>query len=455
MTQQEEAKITPKITSSGSFIRRGDEIQPLIQYFGGRYFCPMQHPVFLGYTEMTDQDRHMTNEEFLTFQDLNFWNLQPSPVDPSKVITSTGTFQKVPKEDWIKTIKLFAHFCRNDGFPNELEVGLILALHNESQTLRLLVPKQSVTKASVNWTISDIKSDTQVMDLDGNLIVMSDYTPVGVFHSHNTFGAFPSSVDNTCEVKDTAGKIIPTGFHMILGNFKNYENYEFDEPTFDTYSSFSHLGVRHQVTSEKTFEFFVSDDFSVEEYQQNTFSTNILTIITRSTVWSGKVYTGKSYATRPYSGSANYVNYRPFRNPEHEQAYNRISKKHRKASAANQAWRTSTVPALIRTDAKEALIEYAISCMYDIYATLVDDLSADPVDLMKEFEAWHQESLGSNNSLEMLSSEMYTPLPSEMYTPLASDDPLSNEDYWTSSIDGGGLVDNSADVDNPFYYRGN
>ena len=264
----------------------------------GNYYTPIQHPAILAYENMSSKDRLDASTEFLEAKNSNFWNSVPeiSAESINSLVQVRTDFPKILKSDWIRLIKLYAFECETQRA--ELEVGALISYHRKTHTTRILVPEQTVTKASVDWAISSSKT---LKFLDGTDLPYEEYKAewdfLGMTHSHNTMFTSPSSVDDTFEV-GTPAKPLPTGVHILVGSFSSYSMYEEIQPNFEVYPSVSHAGRRYKVGN---LSELVELDISEKDWVTYTFDESVLSLIHTIKTYSHNTYQKPSYGTPKYS----------------------------------------------------------------------------------------------------------------------------------------------------------
>lgn len=271
------------------------------------FFVPLDHPAVVGYSLLSPEEKFQASQELLQAQNLDFWSKLPEYNDTQvkNTVQLRNDFQKIPKSDWIRLIKLYAHFCGDSSFAQELEVGALLVIHRETRQLRVVVPEQKVTKASVDWSIlgSNIKDEKKLRFLTGEEItygdLKKDYDNLGITHSHNTMFTSPSGTDDSYEVSHQ-GKSCPTGVHILVGSFKNFTAYKRKEPTYDVYPSISHLGQRFKIEELSS----LVEEYTTEDWLKYDFDEIILGGITQ------QVYTYQAPAKKyPQIPPRNYSSY--------------------------------------------------------------------------------------------------------------------------------------------------
>lgn len=156
------------------------------------------------------------------------------------------TFPKIPYLDFLRLIKTYHVFCKNNG-GYALEVGT-LGFYNPNDLsfgTRLAIPTQKVT--GVHWAWDADATDSVIYFLDASLNkenntpwTLDELTEAGFVnnftsHSHNTMGTTWSSNDVKYQAGEE-GKILPPKVHFLLGNFRNYSNLE-ELPEFEVLAS--------------------------------------------------------------------------------------------------------------------------------------------------------------------------------------------------------------------------
>lgn len=269
-------------TSSRAFKISEDKLTTSVIKTETSYYVPIDHPVVAAFVPLDQEGQIQASRELLQSKNIDFWS-QLAEL-PEKTVKSTvdiqNDFKPVPKEDWISLIKLYAAFCQKAGSQKELEVGGLLLVNREDKQLRVVIPEQTVTKASVSWQIlgKNLNDRKKIFFLDGTQLSYEDFKEnwdlLGVTHSHNTMTAVPSGVDDTCEVSER-GKDCPTGIHVLVGEFKDFSDYTATEPKYTVYSSISHLGKRYRL---EAWESLV-EDYNASDWLNATFSDKVLTSI--------------------------------------------------------------------------------------------------------------------------------------------------------------------------------
>jgi len=244
-------------------------------------YVSLDHPVVMGFEPLTPQEQILANTEYLQAIDKNFWDtINKAPKDTiTKAITLKEDFIKIPSSDWVALIKLYADFCKTNS--SELEVGGLIICNKTTKELRIVIPEQVVTKASIDWSISKT-ANKKIYFLDGTELpyvdLKSQWDFMGMTHSHNTMFTSPSGTDDMFEL-GTTSKPLPTGLHILVGSFSAYENYEFVPPKYDVFASISHLGHRHRIEDLSK----IIDLPDEQEYLLHTFAPEVLKVITTYT----------------------------------------------------------------------------------------------------------------------------------------------------------------------------
>ena len=252
-------------TNSRAFLKDGENLTPALIKRKGQYYTLLDHPIIQSFELMTGVDQQQANVEKLNNIGQNFWESAPE-VDEETFQGFTqikqGSFKKIKAADYVAILKLYAHFCGNPQFANNLEVGTPIIIHKETRQLDVIVPEQEVTGGSVDWNILDYTK--KVYFLDGSFITAAElfqqYDIVGMAHSHNTLSTFPSSTDNKYEIKD-GNKICASGVFFIIGSFQNYQDWENTEPTYETYASIGHNGERVKIPITDLVEEYTEQDW--------------------------------------------------------------------------------------------------------------------------------------------------------------------------------------------------
>ena len=303
----------------------------------GGYYVSIDHPVISGFSKLDSDAVFTANREYLQSINRDFWAKLPElPEDGlKKTVAIKENLQPISKEDWIALIKLYSAFCQKAGNNRqELEVGGLLVCHKKTKQIRIVIPQQRVTKASVDWSIlgQNLTTEKKIFFLDGTPVtytqLKTEWDVLGVTHSHNTMFTSPSGTDDTCEVRDSKG-ILPTGLHILVGSFKEYSTFKNLEPKYEVYASIAHLGHRSRV---EAWEGLV-EEYTKEDWENNTFDDKVLQAITIPTykvpsynippkrkTYFTPVRTVQKYSGYPsYSGKApqkgNYPKYTEFVNP--------------------------------------------------------------------------------------------------------------------------------------------
>ena len=244
-------------TSSRAFRKQGPDklLKTVIKSSNAKYWVPIDHPVVNGFGQLDLDGQVQANRELLQSINLDFWADLPENLEKaikSTVSLNLSNFKPIPVSDWVSLIKLYSAFCVKAETNQELEVGGLIIVNRQDNQLRVVIPEQKVTKASVDWSIlgKNITDRKKIFFLDGTPIsyeeLKADWDILGVTHSHNTMGAFPSGVDDRCEISDSKGKECPTGVHILVGSFSQFANYANEEPNYEVYASISHLAQRHK-----------------------------------------------------------------------------------------------------------------------------------------------------------------------------------------------------------------
>lgn len=280
------------LTNSRAFDKTSDTNLKLtaVKSTDKTFFVPIDHPCVLGFEPMTLTDRLQANDEYLNAINQNFWDKIPE-IDKSKIsgtVQVRNDFTKIPASDWAALIKLYSYFCADTSTGSDLEVGGLIICNNDTKELRIAIPTQTVTKASVDWSITgnNITSNKKIFFLDGEELEYDDFKEnwhlIGITHSHNTMFTSPSATDDQYEV-GTKQKPLPTGIHILCGSFKNFvgpkpsdPTYQYVEPDYEVYASVSHLGERFKIANIGE----LIDLPSETEYIMNDFEEDILKIIT-------------------------------------------------------------------------------------------------------------------------------------------------------------------------------
>ncbi len=281
---------TPTFTPSRVFVKVDDNsLRPAaIRAKDSGYFVPVNHKVVSGFTPLTPAEQLQASRELLQAQSMDFWATLPEleKKDIVSLVQLSDNFKPIPKEEWIALIKLYSEFCCDTSFGNELEVGALIIVHRETSQLRIVVPEQKVTKTSVDWSITgkSINDQKKIRFLNGDLIsfqdLKKDWDILGISHSHNTMFTSPSAVDNKYEV-GTEKDYCPTGVHILVGSFKNYDGYKDEEPEYSIYASISHLGRRTKI--EEGIEALV-EPYTKEDWKAWTFHADVLKGISKAVV---------------------------------------------------------------------------------------------------------------------------------------------------------------------------
>lgn len=241
-----------------------------------RYYVGIDHPVVLGYEPMTECSRLEASTEYLDAVNKNFWEeaLESSEDLIHMAVGLSDNFIKMPASDWVNLIKLYSYFCEKGS---GLEVCGLLICRNSDKQVRVVIPEQVVTKVSVDWSLKDKSS--KIYFLDGEELPKDEYEKnwslLGITHSHNTMFTSPSGTDDTYEV-GTIDSPLPTGVHILVGSFSNFDDWKNSEPAYEVYSSISHLGRRYRIESLDSLREFPNET----EYCMNSFDEVILDLIT-------------------------------------------------------------------------------------------------------------------------------------------------------------------------------
>lgn len=151
-------------------------------------------------------------------------------------------------QEFAKLISLYIDFCKKvpastdpflngaqsklkDSFASPSSVGhpyeicALLFYHPITNVLRWGIPTQTVSKATVNWDISD---NRKILFFDGEQNTLAQlnskgWIKIGTSHSHNTISCTWSGVDylNLCGSPKEAK---PLGLHLLIYGIKNFKD---------------------------------------------------------------------------------------------------------------------------------------------------------------------------------------------------------------------------------------
>lgn len=371
-----------ELTNSRAFYRVDDTTLRLaiVKSQGSdKHWTAIDHPVVSAFEKMTDVDKYLASREYLKSINKDFWD-KCAEVESELVeglVTIREDFGKIPAKDWISLLKLYASFCITGG-NSDLEVGGLIISNLDTKQLRIVIPQQVVTKASVDWSITSegLNSKTSLRFLDGEELSYTDFKEkwslVGITHSHNTMFTSPSGVDDRYEV-GTKAKPLPTGVHLLVGSFANYQNYETVVPIYDVFSSVSHGGVRYQVQN----RYEIIEEFEERDWIKYTFNPVVLDLISTKT----PVVVNKKYVFPTPS------------NLQIKKSNTALDAYQLKMDGLEDLWLTSdnTTKA-----AKTLLLSNAYGLLTDIISFLVDDLGEDIKDVQEEIDSVFPEDTKSN-----------------------------------------------------------
>lgn len=380
----------------------GNKLKIVAAKTAAGYYTKMDHPVLAGFIPADEEEINLANREYLQAVNQDFWKSVPEADEQAvkKAIVLKKDLNPLLKEDWIRLIKLYSHFCSLPAteFDQQLEAGCLFVVENSTLRLRVLIPKQEVSKVVFKWsTVNDFLNKTTqptLMFLDGTSLSFKDfqdnYTLLGVNHSHNTMRAFPSHTDDTCEVKDAKGKFMPSGFHMILGGFSGFQDWENVEPDYEIYASLAHLGIR------QVYQDWMSliEEYNAEDWKSITFDKKVLDLITKPK----PVYTNNWWRRKPapktpqtsnssfYSGYiGGYPSSTSTSFSHNKPPYTGTSKvaKFNNSTRALEGWKNLNDSSVIPHNASNEILEKAL---YEILEDLVDhaylSFGLEPVDLV-------------------------------------------------------------------------
>ena len=291
-------------TQSRAFIKQDNNLTPAIVKHKGEYHTLFNHPIIQGLSPMTPLDRVQASIEMLEERQANFWKEAPQ-IDEKEfksfVSIKESGFKKIKAQDWVALLKLYSHFCQSPQFKSNLEVGALIVINRETQQLDFAIPEQKVTSGSIDWNMlgKNLDLKKKVYFLDGSFVtaaeLMDNYDIMGITHSHNVLFTSPSSTDDKYEIKDKDG-ICPSGVFILVGSFKNFQDWENKIPEYQVYTSIGHEGQRYQIQVEDLVE-----PFTQEDWQAWTFDRSILGAITVGSSWSSSSSSAWTKAKSKYA----------------------------------------------------------------------------------------------------------------------------------------------------------
>lgn len=420
--------MTDTFTPSGVWLKQDSSlVLAAIQDEDGQLYAPLQHSVVSALSPVAEAIRSQAVQEFLQAQKLDFW--KDAPQYDKKAVegcVSLKQFNPIPKKEWVALIKLYSHFCASTSLSNELEVGALILVHKETNSLRIAIPDQYVTKASVNWSIEEISASKTkwIYFLDGTKALWSqldsEYYILGVSHSHNTMATHPSGQDNLCEIFDPQKGIKPTGVHILVGSFRNFHSFHEQIPQFEVYASISHEGKRHQIPD---YSVLVESGWE-EEWCQWTFHESVLSAI-RKTVYGGYNYTVPQKNT-------------PTKTPNKQPDLN--------AGLAPLASVNRFVRANPKYVAVDAFLLYFKSILSETL-TLLYDAGADEEELLEIVQQATEDSLGVK--LELAGVDVN-------FKPTGEELDIEDDETWAEYLEKLAQLDDNdvPDPNDPFYVEG-
>lgn len=221
--------------------------------WGSRYFCKGKAKWFAYYEELTVVEQQQLFSYFVK----NAPGLNPlekaKPITESqlKSIEVDADFPKIEVAELYRLLKLYQYYC--NGFKNRptLEVGVLLFYNPTLNKIKFLLPNQTVSGVSWDWSIASEKPilflDPLFNPVDGSFlnieqIQASGWEHIGTSHSHNTIASRWSN-GPTGDYKNQAGskeKPLPPMLHLLVYAMSNYQTDEM--PGFSFLSSVNVLG---------------------------------------------------------------------------------------------------------------------------------------------------------------------------------------------------------------------
>jgi hypothetical protein len=275
-------------TKSRAFIDQGSNLTPALVKHKGEYHTLLNHPVIQGLSPMTPLDQVQASTEMLEEKQANFWKEVPQ-IDEEEfksfISIKESGFKKVKAQDWVALLKLYSYFCQSPQFKSNLEVGALIVICRETKQLDFAIPEQKVTSGSIDWNMlgKNLDLKKKVYFLDGSFVTAAElldkYDIMGITHSHNVLFTSPSSTDDRYEIKDKDG-ICPSGVFILVGSFKDFQDWENKTPQYEVYTSIGHEGQRYQIQVEDLVE-----PFTQEDWLAWTFDRSILGAITLGNTW--------------------------------------------------------------------------------------------------------------------------------------------------------------------------
>lgn len=287
------------------FILEGNNFRYQTYTDSGNYYQELNSPLFQGLSQLSSQET-LDSLRYYYRASNNYLLDKAIPIpDNLNYIGLRSTFPKISAEELSALIHLYEDFAfgsNNLSTPN-LEVGVCLLYHEETNVLRFLVHNQRVTQGSVDWQLvantfppAEKECYWLVTGEKTNLSTFSagGWKMVGTSHSHNTMAlSEPSAQDDLSEVVDSKG-YKPLALHILFSCFKKQAGM----PDFQVYVSISHEGSRWKIPASSFNHIF--EDVSEEQYKKFTYNKNCLSVIQYLPSRPGKL------APSPYNHKATY-----------------------------------------------------------------------------------------------------------------------------------------------------
>jgi len=167
---------------------------------GGKYVTVEEHSFgsYISTVRPEDLYRELGTSQIKALGEEPAWTSVP-PLPDIPHFEISGTPPTVNRHHYIALTKLYRYFCTvTRNVTLEAHARMYLSPNNE---VVFLVPKQTVTGGSVNFTSEDLTDILSGEKKTSEEWVLAGYKYIGLSHSHNTMRLnVPSSIDDTTEI---------------------------------------------------------------------------------------------------------------------------------------------------------------------------------------------------------------------------------------------------------------